>query len=238
MRLLMMNLLFAMITGLSAAGFYDDPNASVWYAVMMSASSGITWFSMYMLPPLVFSWTLADEWESKAVYFWISRTGVCRYAMSKYLGAAAGGFLCVFGGYVIMIMVSRLFCPLFVHQVSTNPYDFMMAEGKVLSGFLLFITDVSLSGSITAVFGMLVSSYVTSPFTAIAAPLITYLAISRIVSGVKLPRIFDPLFWMHYYTDSVEPSDALVKKAEICIPVIIVMIIIGIGRMRRRIQND
>ena len=239
LRLALIIILFVLLQGGSIIGYYLEPRFthSVWDIVMQSTQTGINFFTIFTLGTLVYSHTIASEWQNKALQQWIIRTGIRPYIAGKMCAAAVGGFLCVFMGFILMITFSHIFGISF-RSCTTSSYDVMMSQGKITLGFLLFSIDYGFSGAVTAVTGMTASAFIMTPYAAVAAPMVLFLALSRLTEGLKLPEVFNPLFWMHDIMSGTNAWHDVAYKGSVSLIVIILLTIICIKQMERRLQNE
>ncbi|SFQ31566.1 hypothetical protein SAMN05444406_12627, partial [Caldicoprobacter faecalis] len=60
-----------------------------------------------ILPLFPFATTFATEWQERAVRFWIVRTGIRNYSMSKVLVSAISGFLTTAVGMLMFVLALR-----------------------------------------------------------------------------------------------------------------------------------
>ena len=226
----------AILHALSAYGFMRE--SDVWYTVYNSMSTGITFFTIYLLPTMVFSASVAEEIDNHAVRFWTIRSGIVEYTVSKIIAASIAGFLAVFLGIALYIGLLDLFLPIYKWQSSTSPYEVMIEAGAAGKGLLLFTIDVALSGAVTACFGMVCSFFILSRYTAVGAPMMLYLTLSRFTDSLNLPEYLNAAFWMHQVDVAPSAEAAVMKKLMVSFSVIIILGSLGVFRMYRRFQND
>ena len=236
LRLILVSLFFAAAHAASISGLIKDASDS-WYLVGLSNTSGIRFLSIYFLPPMVFSYSLTEEWNNHVSELWIIRNGIRNYTLSKFMTCAVGGFLCVFLGMVFLFLGLNLFLPEFARSDGNNIYEMVFLHGKRLSGYLLFLTDNGLSGAVSAVFGMLCSTFIMSPLTAVTAPLCVDMALSLLRSLFKLPELFDPMIWMLADGAVLNIRSLIVGRFLFCILLVLLMCFIGVNKMVRRIEN-
>lgn len=221
---------------------HPQPSVCVWYLCSNSVSHGTLFFVTYFIPALVFSYTIAIEIASKADRFWVIRSGVRQYTLSKMLASAAGGFLCIFLGFLILVGICALKYPLFLKHHGTDAYGYMMEEGKVAAGFLMYLIDLSFSGAVTAAVGTAAGIFIPSPFASVAAPIVIFLSISRLADGLRLPVWFNAANWMkpNDITSDLTGASAgkaLLLKITVCCIVILIASALGIWKMERRVIN-
>ena len=227
----------ALLHALSAAGFIQDTGADVWYVVYNSMSTGITFFTIYLLPTLVFSASAVEEMDNHTIFFWMIRTGVAEYTAAKIITAAIAGFMTVFLGIILYMGGLRIFFPAFIQECSTSPYDMMMKSGAVGKGLLLFTVDIALSGAVTSCFGMVCSFFIMSRYTAIAAPIMLYLTFSRVADALKLPEYLNAAWWMHQVEIAPDAETAVLRKTIVILSLILVIGVAGVYRVYRRYRN-
>ena len=241
LRFFIVVFLFTLLHILSVIKMYFDSFQDAWYVVSHSLQTGITFFTIYILSTFVFSHTIVSEWENKYIQLNMIRSGILPYTLSKFLAAAIGGFFCVFFGMSLFCLISYLIFPQVTMITSDDAYNAMILEGKVLQGFLLFIIDMSFSGTVTAVFGMTASVFVMTPYTAVSAPVAFFLIGSRIAESLKLPDEFNPMYWMHAVVSSFDSSLAakgVLQKGAACITAVMVMTILACHQMLKKVKNE
>ena len=111
-----------------------------------------------------------------------------------------------------------------------------MGEGTILKGYLLFIIDQALSGAVTAVIGMTVSTYIMTPLTGVVAPLCVEISFSLLSYIIRLPSVMDPNTWVRIYNGEAV-SGLLTQRVLPVLIAMIVMTLIGEKRMERRLTR-
>ena len=221
----------------AVSGFYSHAT-SVWYLLYYSIKgSGTASLLLCVIPVLPFAVKFATEWEDSAVSFWIIRTGVTRYTLSKIIVSAVSGFLTIAGSIVLFILVLRLWYPLFSKSITSDIYNTLMEQGYVIKGLLSFTIHVGLSGVLTAVCAMWVSTYLPNRFVVAAAPVVLHFTLLRMTSGLELPGYLYPTNWVEgiYYTAS--PVGTLMIKLTTVLVVCTILCIAATLQMKRRISH-
>ena len=236
-RLVVLVIGVALLHLASVAGFIED-HVSAWYLVYNSTVTGISFFTLFCLPALCFSFSFANEYQHKALPYWIMRTGIARYTVDKLLISNLAGFLVVFFGMITLALVCCLIDPWYTMSVGTDLYDAMMANGHVIAGTMMFMIDHGLSGAIYAAMGLFASFWIPNPYVAVTTPIALYLTLSRIVAGSFLEVIFNP--GMLPYTVHEKPTalEALFDKIGLTVVVLLIMCALGIKKMNRRVQCE
>ena len=234
-RTALLGIAAGVLYALSIAGLYKE-SQDAWYLIFQSTQSGIQFLTVFFIPPMVFAYTLAEEWENKAADYYVIRSGLRKYVFSKYAAAAAGGFLCLFIGMGLFAAACCIMLPPFIHSNNSSIYDTMMGEGTILKGYLLFIIDQALSGAVTAVIGMTVSTYIMTPLTGVVAPLCVEISFSLLSYIIRLPSVMDPNTWVRIYNGEAV-SGLLTQRVLPVLIAMIVMTLIGEKRMERRLTR-
>ena len=235
-RLLLISMIFAVTHLLSIAGEIQD-FGNTWYYLERSLDSGVTFFTMYFLPAMAFSYTLSDEWSSHASDYWVSRIGINRYTYSKFITSALGGFFTVFIGIILIVIVLSIIFPTFAGDSGSGPYGYLVSNGHILTGAFFYALDYSLSGAVSAVIGVFCSTFIMSPIVSVTAPLCIQMTLSLVSNIFELPKQFNALFWMHVYIDSFSLMDAVWEKYLPCILVMVVLSYIGVKETHKRTEN-
>ena len=237
-RLLLLSFAAAALQLLSAAPFIKTNQvSSVWYVLFNSQMTGINFFTIYILPVMVYAVTLVKESETRASDYYIIRTGVGRYTLSKILASATGGYLLVFLELLIcMTALKAAGFPWYTFRSDGTPYSAAMEQGKVIYGFFMFLLDMGWGGAVVSVFGLTVSVFIENSLAAAAAPLAVTLFLSRVVDQLKLPFDFNPMMWMRYvdYSDRFTALDGVLYKSAVSLIVMTILSVIGIRGMKRR----
>ena len=185
--------------------------SSVWYLARLSLQgSGIDGMIECTLPVFAFGLSYAAEWEEKAERYWVIRTGTGGYALSKTLNCAISGFLTIFLGIGIFVLMLLPLYPAYA-PFGDSSYEMLMAEGKI-TGWLLYMTHQGLTGAMTAVCGLWFSTWLPNRFATAAAPFILYFSLLRITGRMKLPPYLDPINWCSGMYDAETCLGTIVVK--------------------------
>lgn len=212
--------------------------ASVWSVMTITVWGSTAFFTLELMPTFAFSPKIADDYYSHAVSYWIIRTGITRYTVSKIIACAAAGFITHFLGTVILFLFLFLKLPLYGENQESVIYALdWMNKGQVIWGFLGFMTDKAIGAALVAALGMVVSIFFIHPYVAVASPLVVMLTMSRIVYIFHLPEYLNPPFWTHVLSTANSALEAILTKIILLIVMIIVFCIIGTTGMKRRVSN-
>ena len=238
-RVLFIILGIALIQTLSVVGFMNE-NAHVFYLLVISIDS-MAFFSVMMLPAASFSDTFAQEWESHEAFLYMIRSGVVPYCVSKLIAAALVGFFCVFLGFGLTMLIFRgMGYAWFIPGIGGGgtAYEPMMEQGKIVAGYLLTLTDLSFSGALVAVLGMVVSMFVPNAFAAIASPLILVFTMNILFNLLRLPAQINPMTLMDIMSGELTSISAIVEKAALCFAAMGILGTLGVREIRRRLADD
>lgn len=234
-RTALLGIAAGVLYALSIAGLYKE-SQDAWYLIFQSTQSGIQFLTVFFIPPMVFAYTLAEEWENKAADYYVIRSGLRKYVFSKYAAAAAGGFICMFIGMGLFTVMCCALLPPYMNSSNSTIYDAMMGEGKIIKGYFLFVTDHALSGAAAAVIGMTVSAFIMTPLTGVVAPLCVEISFSLLSYIIRLPSVMDPNTWVRLYNGETV-SGLLTQRVLPVLIAMIVLILIGEKRMERRMLH-
>ena len=85
-KLFVYGAVFALVQTGGALGFMTrDEFTSVWYIVYLGTTTGMSFLTLYILPTLLFSMSLQQDWENHATPYWTVRAGVSNYTVAKLL---------------------------------------------------------------------------------------------------------------------------------------------------------
>ncbi|MCM8900176.1 hypothetical protein KVG29_02920 [Caldicoprobacter algeriensis] len=191
-----------------------------------------------ILPLFPFATTFATEWQERAVRFWIVRTGIRSYSVSKVLVSAISGFLTAAVGMLVFVFALRTRLPLFVESTTGDPYEPLLLAGKPVQYLCYYITNYSLSAVLFAVAAMWVSTFIPNKFTAVTAPLVLYFVAHRATTGRGIPQYLRIVVLIEGMYPTGSPHTSLLLNLGIVLILCLMMGYGTVGQIRRRIQND
>ncbi len=229
--------LYAVMSELSVAGLIamGPQLITVWNLAQSNGSSLLT---LFILPTLPFAMSIAMDWDSRAVPYWVAREGAGRYTVSKLLVSALSGFLTVGLGLIIFVLANGAFFPWY-RSCSGADYEQLFEGGHIFLGWLGYILHMSLSGALIGALGMLTSIFVPNRFVAVSAPLAIHLTVLRIMPTELISPIsvWYPTNWVEGIHCTLSPWRTLIEKLLITAGFCILMCIGGCICMRRRLEN-
>ncbi len=187
----------------------DEEYIGVWYLMDLAIQgSGINSTIFCIFPVFAFGLSYASEWEQKADRYWLIRTGSKHYALSKTFISAVTGFLTVFLGITLFILIMSVKYPFHVKTYSEGLYEALVEKGEVFQGCLLYMIHHSLSGAISAVCAMWFSTLLPNTFCSAVSPMLLYFALLRVTERLKLPEFMKPIYWNSgvYYAETPEKT--------------------------------
>lgn len=93
------------LTGLGLLIMPNQAYYDVLYIFGLSSGSENMVLIVGILPLLPFAVTFASEWGEHATGFWIVRTGIRNYSVSKVLVSALSGFLVTAVGMILFVLI-------------------------------------------------------------------------------------------------------------------------------------
>lgn len=218
-------------------GFVHE-NSDLWQIVNTTVWGSTAFFTIELLPCFAFSKKIASDWNSRVTQYWIIRTGVERYTISKILVCAISGFITHFLGTICFVLYYLPNMKAYVDSYGTNIYAVdWMNKGYIVLGYFGFITDKSIGAAIVASLGMIVSIFFTHSYVAVASPLIVMLTISRLVYILNLPEYLNPSYWTHSLDSAGSAWVALLDKIVLIAVMLILFCVIGVAGMKRRVSH-
>ncbi len=191
-----------------------------------------------ILPVIPYATTLADEWESNAYKSYVIRSGTKSYTLSKIASGLISGFLVVFLATLFFIFIYSFVTPVSKVIASDDAYSILASSGNLLGGYLLFATHISLSGSLIAVTGVWVSTFITNRYIAIASPLIMYyLMMVTSPTNINMPWILNPVFWIEGIAPADTATEQILSKLAVVIILCTLMSIGSVINMERKMRN-
>lgn len=228
-------LLFTAVGGMLEKESYS----SVWYFMGLALQgSGMASTILTILPVFAYGLSYAQDVEGNSSYFFIIRSGITRYSLVKIIIAGITGFLVVFLGLLLFILLLWTRYPFFIQATSDGPYDLLIKQGDTLKGVFFYLTHQGLVGTLVSVSAICFSSFIPNVFTTAAAPMIIYFSLLRITSSMQLPMIIDPLYWVAaMYTGEVSATESLLMKGAVITILCFILGTVTLWRIRRRVLH-
>ncbi|MBP1994323.1 hypothetical protein [Paenibacillus eucommiae] len=191
-----------------------------------------------ILPLIPFATTFASEWEEGSASFWLVRSGVRNYAVSKVVVSAFSGTLTTFAGILLYALILLIKLPFFSTITTGDAYAPLLEAGMPVRYLLYSAAHLSLSSALFAVAALWISTYIPNRFTALAAPTVLYFALYRLTRFWDLPLYLNlgTIIEGTYHAGS--PQATILFKLG---TVTILCLLMGygiVGQIRRRLQND
>ena len=190
-----------------------------------------------IVPIFPYALSLIQEWNEHATPFWMIRTGVTAYTVAKLVAVALSGFLTVFLGMILYIVVQHIFLP---WGDMTNTFSrYNEASDSIFIYFLLVASHKGASAMLVAVCALWITTYFSSAYAAIIAPNALYWIVMRIFSYIPLPEILNPLYLLQAYGHGMYTWD--VQYSMHWIIILVLCILMGmntVGRMRKKVEHD
>lgn len=191
-----------------------------------------------ILPLFPFATSFANEWNNRATSFWIIRSGIRQYAVSKILASAVSGFLTTTIGMIIFICLLRFRIPLLIESSIDNAYESLLREELPVYYLFFHITHISLTAALFAIIALWVSTYFPNKFVALAAPLVLYFVIHRFTIQLQIPGYLKAQMIVEQIYNAGSPQATVLIKVG---TILILGLFMGYGtvrQIRRRVQHD
>ncbi|MCM1065567.1 MAG: hypothetical protein NC420_14080 [Eubacterium sp.] len=212
---------------------------SVWSLMRLATQgSGFESIELCVFPVFAYGMSYALEWEQKVQRFLLIRSGVTEYMISKLTACFLSGFLTVFLGLAVFIVLWCPFYPLYDHPISSFRYEELMLEGKILEGYLYYMVHQGITGGISAVCGAWISTIRPNQFAAASAPLVLYFCLLRVAEGLAIPEALKPLYWEADIYDGSTAGETLLIKIGISAVLCVVMGFCALINAKRRLLRE
>jgi hypothetical protein len=207
-------------------------------SVVMTSGGGNTILVVGILPLIPFATTFASEWEERAVSFWIVRSGICNYAVSKVMVSAVSGSLATLAGILVYALLLLIKMPLFSRISTGDAYAPLLEAGRPVRYLLYSAAHLSLSSALFTVAALWISTYIPNRFTALAAPAVLYFALFRLTRFWDIPPYLQIGTIVEGTYHAGSPLASMLFKLG---TVTLLCLLMGYGtvvQIRRSVQND
>lgn len=214
-----------------------SPLSDVISVVMISGSGNFT-LIIGLLPLIPYATTFATEWEERATSFWLIRSGVKNYVVSKIIVSAISGFMTTFIAILLYALILLIKLPFFTKIATGDAYVSLLEMGMPIRYLLFSAAHLSLSSALFATVALWVSTYIPNRFTTIVAPIVLYFMLYRLTRFWDLPPYLNLGTLLEGTYQAGSPLTTMMLKLGI---VMVFCIIIGcstVGQIRRRVQHD
>lgn len=226
-------LMLASVFGIQSSG------ESVWSLMRLAIhGNGFESIELCVFPVFAYGMSYALEWEQKVQRFLLIRSGVKEYMISKLAVCFLSGFLTVFLGLAVFIVLWCPFYPLYNHPVTPFQYESLMSEGKVLEGYLYYMVHQGITGGISAVCGVWISTIRPNRFAAAASPLVLYFCLLRVAEGLTIPEVLKPLYWAGAIYEGSTAEETILIKIGISAVLCAVMGFCTVINAKRRLLRE
>lgn len=208
-------------------------------SVFMISGSGDLVLIMGVLPLLPFAMSFAMEWEERSAGFWMIRTGIRDYAISKVIVSAATGTLVTFAGVMLYVSLLLIKLPLYnAIDLQGNPYAPLLEAGMPVSYLLAYTFHMSLSSALFATAALWISTYIPNPFTTLAAPIVLYFFLVRLTITWGVPEFLNLTKIVEGPYHAGSPALSLLVKFGTVLLLCLMMGYGTVAQVRRRVQYD
>ena len=213
-------------------------SSSIWHIFSLATWGSTSFFTLILIPGFVFSTQITTEWNAHAFSYWIIRSGVIHYTVSKIIACAIAGFLAHFFGMCILALYLIPKLPLYSNVYVDIIYAVDGMNKKNVIWYLIgFITDKSIGAALVSSLGMVISVFFLYPYVAIASPLIVTLTMARLSYIFYLPKFLNPPYWWNISPTAGSAMGAFLDKTIILVIVLTFLCIVGVIGMKRRVSH-
>ncbi len=237
LQLIIFAFIGSLILIISVIGYFSPDLGSYYLLDRALMGTGTSIVILTIIPTLLFPTSIVSESESKVIRYYIFRSNTTIYTISKLINSAISGFVIVFLIQTIFLLLLSPFYPLLFVQSSYYAYEELIYGGQVMLGLLLYISHISLSGSIMAVVATCTSTFITNKFICISFPCVFYLFLTRLASNFTLSEIIHPTYLIEGITSGVNPISVFTSKLVVTTVIILILMLISLFKMKGRVFN-
>lgn len=208
------------------------------YLYGMGTGGGSVFLIAGILPLFAFSSSFASDWEQRVTSFWIIRTGIRNYAISKVVISALSGFLVTLCGLLMYILIMQVKLPLYSGYGGGGSYDVLLDLNKPISFLFFDMTHIALTSALFAVVAVWVSTYFTNKFAAIASPLVIYFIVHRFTTQLDIPHYLKAMYLVESIYVGYTPLIALFIKLVSVLVLCLLMGLATVRQIKRKVQHD
>lgn len=227
----------ALVMLFSSSGVFLSASDSLGLLGFSLSGTGSIILILGILPLFPFSTNFSYEWEQKISRFWMIRTGITNYSLSKITVSAISGFLTTVLGFILFIFITLVKHPFFQHVSTGDAYAVLLENNQPIKYFFYFITHYSLTSALFAVVALWVSSYIPNPFVAVSVPFVLYFILHRFTTLLDIPLYLKAVVIVERIYDNGGPFATLLLKF---ITVVCLILFIGfatIKQIKRRVYK-
>ena len=198
--------------------------------------TGIFIMTLAIFPLLPFSLSYAEEYNDKALHFWSIRMGIKTYVGIKFVVALLTAGMSYMIGSFGCLLLYWIRVPLFLSVTSGDAYAILLEKERVVLYLVFLFIHFSLSAAFFSGLSMCISVYFPKKFAALMLPMVGYLFLGRMGSG--LPRYLNLFGYIEGTVNAGTPAISLLLKLVITIILLLVLGYCTIEKAERRSQND
>ncbi|MBZ4665360.1 hypothetical protein [Mahella sp.] len=231
-------LFIMLVMFISCSGFITGTSDVVYLLGHALSGSGSTMFILCIAPILPYGMSFASDMEDKVMTFWIIRTGVKKYAASKFVVSVIGGFLTVGIGIFVFILIMSLFFPLFISVNTGDSYASLLRNNKTGLYILLIAVHYSLSAALFAGTAIAVSSFIPNKFTVLSAPIVIYFVLMRLTTYASIPNFLKADLLVQSIYPDVSPIAAFLYKLIPVAGILGILLFVTIKQINKKVETS
>lgn len=192
-----------------------------------------------VLPMFVYSAAIAEDQKNHCMRYFVSRSGLMRYAISKYLSALMSGMLTFALGMIMAALFFSIFFPFYNGSYqSGDGYARLIESGHTVAYFVLFILHYMLSAACFSVTCFCVASYFEESFIAYTLPIMIYFFLQRFGTGWNVPYWIRPGGLIQSIYDLGSISKTFWLRAAVMIGYCIILGLLSIRGIVYKVRNN
>ena len=199
--------------------------------------SGLEILYFCVFPVFAFSLCFAKQWTERSAPYIIIRSGIKNYIYSKVFVSFLSGFMVLFIGINLFVILLLPFKPVFVENHTAFPYAVYLENGKNFLGIISLLIHFSLSGSLSAVCSLWFSTYFPNRFASAIAPLVINFTLIRIFNRIEIPEYLQPIYWWNAVYNTGNPESSFILKVLIIVCLCALLSVDSYKNIKRRITT-
>ncbi|WP_017473425.1 hypothetical protein [Amphibacillus jilinensis] len=237
-RLLLCSILISLIVIATISSFLSSTYGSIDLLGMgLTGAHGNLMLVLGTLPLIPFTLSFASEWQERAVFPWVMRTGVTLYTLSKFLFSAISAFLTTVVGLVLVVVLLTLWFPLNQGVYIEDAYSVYVENNELIRYLVIYISHVALSSSIFAMIAFFVSTVIPQPIVVLASPAVFYFVWHRITSTLSIPGYLRALYIFESIYDAGSPLRTFGLKLMIALIIALPLSYLSVYCVKRRVAH-
>lgn len=224
---------------ISCSGFIKETSDVLYLFGNALTGSGSILFILCIAPILPYGMSFVEDVEDKALTFWVIRSGIEKYSISKFLSSVIAGFLSVATGMIVFTLIMSIFFPLFNGNLHTgDSYRILLENNQPWIYVLVCTVHYSLSGALFAGAAVTLSAFIPNKFSTMAAPIVIYFVLMRLTAYAPIPDFLKPHSLVEGIQDAVSPATTFLYKLIPIVGILGIFMYITVKQTKKRIGRS